>query len=362
MTLRVGLVGCGWIGEVYSTALATLEDAAVSACCASRIENARAFAARHRIPEATDDWRELVARDDVDVVAIGAPNDLHHPVTMAALAAGKHVIVEKPLAVTLEQCEEIVELAERTGLVVGYAENLCFAPKLVAAKQAVASGTLGEVRFVKQIEKHEGPHSRWFFAADRAGGGALMDMGCHGIEFARWLLGKPRVLAVTAHMDTWLHREGVHRDVTDLEDHVVLHLEFEGGVTALLESGWSLKGGMASRTEVQGTAGVLRASLLQEGTGLWIYSEKAAPAGWRAEPADWHHQLGYLQEMAHFLACVRSGERPRESAADGLAVLEIMLAAYCSAGARRRVELPFRPRGVRAPVDLWKQPPARLDD
>lgn len=351
---RLGLVGCGWISEVYAKALAEVPGAEALACCARSQESASAFAERLGIPHPCADWRELVARDDIDVVVVGVPNSLHHAVTVAALEAGKHVVVEKPLAVTLEEARDIVAVSARTGFGVAYAENLCFAPKYVRAKQLVEAGTLGTVRVVKQVEKHDGPHTRWFYEAAQAGGGALLDMGCHSIEFARWLLGKPAVKAVWAHMDTWLHED------TDLEDHVVLHLEFEGGATALLESGWSLKGGMASTSEIQGTGGVLRASLLQEGAGFQLFTDSGEETGWRAVDADWSRQNGYPQELAHFLDCFERGVRPSESAEDGLAVLEVMLAAYYSAGTGRKVALPFAPEGVKRPVDLWKNPPEGL--
>jgi predicted dehydrogenase len=347
---RLGLVGCGWISEVYVDALVELPNGEAVACCATSLERAQAFAARKGVPHACGDWRELVAREDVDVVTVGVPNALHHVVTIAALEAGKHVIVEKPLCLSLEEAREIVATAERVGKVVAYAENLCFAPKYVRAKQLLDQGALGQVRVVKQVEKHDGPHTRWFYERDAAGGGALLDMGCHSIEFARWLLGKPAVTAVWAHMDTWKHAD------TELEDHVVLHLEFAGGATALLESGWSLLGGMASNAELQGTAGVLRVDLLQDGAGMSLYQAEGEEPGWRSVDADWHRQQGYPQELAHFLACMESGEQPRESAADGLAVLEIILAAYESARTGAKVTLPFQPQGVTRPVDLWKAP------
>jgi len=353
---RIGIIGCGWIGGVHADAIAMLPNAEVTACCASRQESADRFAAGRKIGFACADHRRLVERDDVDVVIIGTPNRLHHRQALDALSAGKHVIIEKPLAVTLEEAEEIVAAGRAANRVVAYAEELCFVPKFTRAKELMDQGALGQVEVVKQVEKHEGPHARWFFEASEAGGGIAMDMGCHSIECARWLVGKPRVRSVYAHMRTWLHREGRHRDVTDLEDDCVIHLEFEGGATALLESSWTLKGGMDSRTEIHGTGGVLYADLLQAGMGMKLYTERAEPRGWSHPDNAWSFQNGYPQEIAHFLRCMETGETPRESGLDGLAVLEILLACYQSAGSGKRVDLPFRPRGVARPVDLWRKP------
>jgi predicted dehydrogenase len=98
---------------------------------------------------------------------------------------------------------------------------------------------------VKQCEKHGGPYSPWFWQPEEAGGGILMDMGCHSIEFCRWFMGKPKVKSVFAHMNTY-----VHSDKTKEEDHVIVLIEFEGGEIALCESSWALQGGMDSIMEV----------------------------------------------------------------------------------------------------------------
>lgn len=358
---KIGLAGCGWISRVFVEAFRSLPNAEVVACCASSSESAERFAAELGIENACADWRDLVAREDVDVITVGTPNVLHHPIAVAALDAGKHVIVEKPLAMSLEEGREIFQRAQQADRVVGYAENLCFAPKYEKAREMLMEGALGKPLVIKHVEKHDGPHSAWFYQRASAGGGALMDMGCHSIELTRWLLGKPTVTAVWAHMATVLHRDGMDPRPTDLEDHAVVHLEFEGGATALLDTGWSLKGGMASRLEIQGSEGVLEADLLGDGTGMKVFREDTVPPGWQPVDADWHRENGYPQELAHFLGCMETGQAPRESAADGLAVLEIMLAAYHSAFTGRKVSLPFRPKNITHPVDLWTSPPASLD-
>ncbi|BBM87276.1 Gfo/Idh/MocA family protein [Candidatus Uabimicrobium amorphum] len=361
---RVGIIGCGWISGVHCEALAMLANAKCVACCGSSMEKAQEFAAKHKIDHYFGDYRELAASSEVEVVIICTPNYLHHEMAISCLQHGKHVIIEKPLAMSLEQCEDIIQQAQVANRIVGYAEELCFVPKFVAAKNKVQQGAIGEVRHIKQIEKHDGPHSRWFYEPDLAGGGIVIDMGCHSIEFARWFLGKPRVTSVWSHMETWLHREGVHPDVTKEEDHSIIHLEFENGATALLESSWTLKGGMDSRTEIHGTGGVIYADLLQQGMGMKMYSDHGGnehPQGWSFPEHSWNYQNGYPQELAHFLDCMEKGVQPMESAQDGLEVLEIILACYYSAGVGRKINLPFRPRGIKRPIDLWLSPPTELD-
>jgi predicted dehydrogenase len=106
--------------------------------------------------------------------------------------------------------------------------------------------------------------------------------------------------------------------------------------------------------EVQGTEGTLRVDLLQRGAGMDLFQAGGAEPGWRSVDADWSRQNGYPQELAHFLDCAATGATPEESAADGLATLEVIYAAYASARSGAKVALPFQPAGVERPVDLWK--------
>lgn len=357
-TWKIGLAGCGWISDVYAESLKALPNAEIVGCCASKVENAQNFAKKKDLPRVFRDVREMLWSNEIEVVMVGLPNHLHHPVAIEALKAGKHVVIEKPLALSLEQGQDILQTARQSGRQVAYAENICFIPKYVKAKEIAESGQLGKIRFIKEIEKHDGPHTPWFYKREPAGGGALMDMGCHSIEFARWILGKPEVKSVWAFMDNWMHRPGAHPKPTELEDHAVLHLEFQNGASALLESGWTLKGGMVSEAQLHGTMGVLHCELLQEGAGMKMYTDRS---GWKSVDADWHRQNGYPQELAHFLDCLEGGKAPSESAEDGLKVLEIMLAAYYSAGTGKKINLPFKPKGIQYPVDLWKNPPSRLN-
>ncbi len=145
----------------------------------------------------------------------------------------------------------------------GYAEELCFTPKYVRLKQLVAEGALGKVHLVKQSEKHDGPHASWFFDTRRSGGGVTFDMGCHAIEFFRWLLGDPstgakaQIVGAFAQMGTF-----VHGDKTDGDDEAILLLTFEGGAIGLAEESWTKPGGMDDRAEVFGSEGQAYADVL----------------------------------------------------------------------------------------------------
>ena len=356
---RVGLIGTGFIGEIHAAALKRVADAEVVAVASPTPGKAKAFAREHGIAKAFEDYRDLVALREVDVVTLGIPNCLHAQAAIDAANAGKHVICEKPLCRTLEEADRMIEACRTAGVLLLYAEELCFAPKYVRARQLVEEGALGRVFLIKQSEEHFGPHKPWFWDVEKSGGGVLLDMGCHSIEYARWVFGKPKVRSVTANMGTY-----VHGDKTKGEDHSFCIVEYEGGRTALAENSWAKQGGVDDRCEIYGSGGFTRADLLR-GSSLLTYSEpgygyaveKAATTqGYTFTMFDEIWNYGFPQEMAHFVRCIQGKETPVETGEDGREVLKIIHAAYESAGTGRRIEWPYQPRPVEKPIDLWLTP------
>jgi predicted dehydrogenase len=290
---------------------------------------------------------ELLADPRVTLVFVNSPNRLHAPHALAALEAGKQVVVEKPLCLSLDEADSLVAAAARRGVMLGYAENLCFAPLYRRARELLRQGAVGRVLWARQAEKHGGPYSPWFFERAEAGGGALMDMGCHGIEALRFVFDRPAVRAVSARLATTLHA-----DKTRLDDDAEVRLALADGATLVSESSWVVKSGMQSTLEVHGAEGTLFVDLTGE-TRLRLLKPGGAVT---RPPVDPLLEHGYLGELEHFLAAAR-GAPCEETGAEGRAVLEILLAAYASAGeGGRDVALPFRPAKAGAPVDLWKTP------
>ncbi|MEE2887877.1 MAG: Gfo/Idh/MocA family oxidoreductase [Planctomycetota bacterium] len=354
--VRIGLVGSQFISSIHARALRRCADAEVVAVSSPTDGNAARFAAEFDIPASFTDHRTMLEMEDLDMVIIGAPNHVHCQLTLDAAAAGKHVVLEKPMCMNLEEADRMIEACRVAGVKLMYAEELCFAPKYVRLKQLLDDGALGSPTLLKQAEKHDGPHAPHFWDVQRSGGGVTMDMGCHGIEFFRWMLGRPKVLSVYAQMGTH-----VHGDKTQGDDNAILILEFENGVTAVAEESWSKLGGMEDRAEVHGSAGVAYADLLQ-GSSITTYSkdgygyavEKSGPTqGWTFTMYEEEWNYGFHQEMAHFVDCVKNDREPLVTGQDGRAVLEVILAAYESAGTGRKVALPFEPQGVEKPIDLW---------
>lgn len=357
---RVALIGAGFIADIHAESYHRfVPDAEIVAVCARHAERARAFADRHRIPRVFTDVDAAIADSGCDIVDVCIPNHLHARTTIAAAKAGKHVIIEKPLCLTLEEADEMIAVCKTHGRKLMYAEELCFAPKYERVRGLVREGAIGAVYHMRQCEKHSGPHSDWFYDLNQSGGGALMDMGCHGLAWFRWMLGgNPRAVSVTAHMQTGL----IHASRTRCEENSICIVEFEGGVVGVAENSWAKLGGMEDRVEVTGTGGVVYADLFMGNSAL-TYSDKGygyamekagSTQGWTFTNFEEAFNQGYPHELQHFIECVRTDAQPVTTGEDGRAVLELMCAAYESARTGRKVPLPFRPQ-VSKPIDLWLQ-------
>ncbi len=220
-------------------------------------------------------------------------------------------------------------------------------------------GALGRVYQMRQSEKHSGPHADWFYDVDQAGGGVLMDMGCHAFGWFRWMLGgNPKIESVSATMGTVMHG-GRGRG----EDNAVTIIEFEGGVIGVAEDSWAKLGGMDDRIEVYGTKGVSYADLFA-GNAALTYSEAGygyalekagATTGWTFTIFEEAFNQGYPQELRHFIECVREDKTPLITGEDGRVVLEIIYGAYESAGLGRKVR-PDRARYARQNISQTDRP------
>jgi predicted dehydrogenase len=313
------------------------------------------LADKYRIPRVYNDYLELAADNDIDAVTITAPNALHCEMTLAMAEAGKHVICEKPLCMTLEEADRMIEACRSHGVLLLYAEELFFTPKYLKAKEMADAGAFGKVHLIKQSEKHSGPHSDWFWDVKRSGGGALLDLGCHGIAFAYWFLGRPKILSTYSHLGTY-----VHGAKTQADDEAVTVVEFAGNALGIIENSWTRRGGMDDRVEVYGEGGLTIANL-HMGNALQTYSEygfgyavEKAPTtkGWTYPVFEELWNYGFPQEMRHFARAIRGLETPQATGEDGRAVLEAVYAAYASAGLGRKVQLPYSPTASR-PIDEW---------
>ena len=354
--IGVGIIGSQFAAELHAEALGRLRDVALVAVASPTENHVRDFAERHHVAHWFTDYRDLLAMDAIDMVILTLPNYLHAQACVDAAAAGKHVVCEKPLCLNLEEADRMIEACRVGGVKLMYAETLAFTPKYRRAKELADVGALGKLHLIKQAEKHDGPHSPWFWDVDLSGGGATFDLGCHGIEYCRYVMNKEPVTSVYAHMNQFMHSAR-----TEGDDHALIAIEFVSGAIGVIEASWCHPGGMDDRVELHGNAGSTYADLLH-GNALTTFStagyeyavEKAAGTkGWTFTVYDEIGAYGFPEEDRHFVGCVREGLDPIENGEDGKAVLEIVMAAYESARTGRKVKLPFRPK-VKKPIDLWQ--------
>ncbi len=352
---KVAILGTGFIAKIHlESYMRFVSDAEIVAIYGRNLQSAQALAKEHGIAAAYDDIEKMLGECDAEVVDICLPNYLHHEACMKAVEAKKHIIIEKPLAMTLEEADEMIDACKKNNLLLMYAEELCFAPKYERVRALVECGAVGEVYMLKQAEKHSGPHSDWFYQKETAGGGVMMDMGCHALAWFRWMTGNAKIKSIYADMKTVYHNK-----ITDCEDNTITIVEFENGVTAIAEDSWAKHGGMDDRIEVYGSKGVSYADLFR-GNAALTYStegydyamEKAGGTqGWTFTVFEEAFNQGYPQELAHFIDCVRTGKTPIVTGEDGRAVLEMIYAAYASAKEGKKITLPFSAK-VKYPIEL----------
>ncbi len=372
-TLGVGLIGTGFMGKCHALAFAAVGrvfgDVAaprLALLCDTPAERAVAMAGQFGFERATDDWQALVTDPAVDIVSITTPNRLHREIALAAIAAGKHVYCEKPLALTLAEAEEMAAAAERAGVrtMVGY--NYIKNPAFTHAVRLVEDGTIGRpIHFRGFVDEdyQADPEIAWTWRArlDEAGLGTLGDLGCHLVSMACGLLGP--IDSLIADMAT-VHEtrplpDGSGRAAVENEDVASALVRFASGVTGLIStsrSAWGRKNRLG--WELHGTRGMLvfeqeRMNELQ----LFVNDGPAATQGFRTIltgpshppygafcPAP-GHQLGFndlkVIEAAAFLRALASGDRPYPDFGHALAFERVIHAIARSA----------RNGGARVPVN-----------
>ncbi|MGA2664773.1 MAG: Gfo/Idh/MocA family oxidoreductase [Nitrososphaerales archaeon] len=348
--VKLGLVGTGFIlNDFYMPALREIPEARVVAVAGRTQGKTDAFARRWGIAKAYHgeaSYERLCGDPDVDAVVVALPNDLHLPVIVAAAERGKAVVCEKPLCRNLAEADEALRVVRKQRVVHCYAENQIFIPQVVRARRFIEDGAIGDVTWVRSREAHSGPHSKWFWDPERAGGGVLLDMGCHSIEVTRYLFGR-RPEATSAWVATLGHK-------TTLEDNSVVLLRYEGGGLGQCENSWTAKGGLDVRLEVFGSEGSVFVDTTRE-TGIRVFTtgsggkagyivEKAdAQSGWVYPAWSEHINNGYLSELKHFVDSIARGRQPSETFEDGRLVNAIMEAAYRSAREGRWLDLEGAP-------------------
>jgi predicted dehydrogenase len=350
--LKFAVIGGGFMGKAHSIALASYP---------MYVWPTELYPVRELIVEINDelaeeskkrfgynragtDWRAAIEDPDIDVIDILVPNVLHHDVVMAAIKAGKHVICEKPLALTAELAREMADAAEQAGVVNQVGFNWRLTPAVQLAKKLIDEGAIGDVRSIRSFWMGEFFNDPtvplvWRFKKEQAGSGALGDVGSHAIDFSRFLGGE--ITSVIGVQQQFVSErplpsgEGV--GPVDVDDATSFMLTFESGATGYIESSWAAPGKKTSAGfEVIGSTGSLAFNWERMGE-LKFYDggDAADRQGYRTilvgppHPFGEHfwpiagYQIGYSDtkviQVADFLAAVAgTSERPQTTFREGL--------------------------------------------
>ncbi len=350
---KVTMLGTGLIGDFYTATLHSQRSRDRVGVVYSRSEErGKAFADRWDIPVHTTSLEDAINHPDTDVVIVALPNHLHEEAIGKVAEAGKAVLCTKPLARSGEEARRIVEKVESAGVFAGYLEDLVYTPKTLKAVQSVHQGAIGDVTWVRSRETHPGPHSAWFWDKDQAGGGAIVDLGCHCIEIIRNFVGKGnRPVEVMCWADTLVHP-------IKAEDNAVALIKFESGALGQFEVSWTFRGGMDLRDEVAGTEGTiwldhfLRTGFQMYssgGGGGYVAEKLESTDGWLFPVGDEISELGYVDMFTDMFDALDEGRSPQETFYDGYIVNAVMDAAYKSAGSKQWEPVDIEWRGETTP-------------
>jgi predicted dehydrogenase len=386
--VRVGLVGCGFVAELHMYAYKRVYgvDAEVSAV-AARGDHVVAFANKHRIRTTHRDFKSLIADKDIDVVDICTPPALHATMIVQAMAAGKHVICEKPFAGYFGQSgdktpigkhvpkalmyERLLAEMDKTAAAVNasgrlfmYAEDWIYAPA-VAKTVEILNATKDKILFMKAEESHSGSHAAHAAQWSMTGGGSLIRMGCHPLSAVLYLKQveakargeKISVAAVTADVGNVAaglppqDHAFIKSNPVDVEDWGMLTLTFSDGTKSTVFSGDMIMGGVRNVIEAYTSGGSLFANITPNNhlmsyltdeeklKGVYITEKVDRKTGWQFICLEEEWTRGYLQEIQDFMECVSTGRKPLADLGLAYETIKVNYAGYWSAEEGRRITL-----------------------
>jgi predicted dehydrogenase len=332
--LRMGLVGCGLRGvfdpQSVARTIQSLDVAELVAIADSDAERARAAAEHLGLGDNHSDLAGLLRRDDVDAVYVVTPNPVHAPNGIAVLEAGKHLMLVKPMGMTLDECDRVLAAHRRSGRTLMIDSQLPFGPIARRAKELIAAGAIGRPVTTWDIQgrgKYRSGLSEWRFGQ---AGGIFFETLIHTLLFHRWLFDRPTARRVWAWGDRTVFQDYAYPDV------VWAHVELDGPISAVLGENHLMDQFFSSRVVV--------------GTEDTLYLERARLLlGGKSKPAevvfetDQTPRSGLAHSISHFVDCVQNNRQPELTGDDGRAATEIALAANRAMEIGQPLTLPLVP-------------------
>ena len=342
--LNFAIVGCGVIAPAHARSVAEIPGCRLVAACDTIPAKAEALARQFSV-EAHTDYAALLRRPEVDVVIIATPSGTHAELGQAALRAGKHVLVEKPMDISLDRADALIAAAREAGLILGVVSQHRFDPAVVALRQAAQAGRLGQLNFGAAHTKWYRTQAYYDSAAWRGtwaldGGGALMNQSIHYVDVLQYLMGP--VAEVSAYTANRAHAR------IEVEDVAVAALKFASGALGLIEANTAAYPGLSARLDIYGTDGlvVIENDQIKE----WRLRSGEAPAAevmagtttTATSSADIFF-LGHKRQIQDLAGAIRAGRPPQVDGIEGRKPLEIILAIYTSARTGRPAAIGAQP-------------------
>lgn len=337
--MRVALIGCGRVARAHAAALARSPVATLAVAVDIRRERAEAFAAQYGCEAATD-WEKVVTRPDIDAVEICTPHYLHAPQAIAAASARKHILTEKPMAISVADADAMIAAAEENGVMLGVIFQNRYNPASQAAKQAVESGEIGTVRGARAFltwDRSDEYYSQsdWKGTWDKEGGGVLIDQAIHTIDLIQWLMGPAE--SVVATYDTRNH------ELINVDDMAEATIRFRSGALASLYANCYYPYNADVFVEVVGTKGWVRVlkdvAYIKVANVTRTVEPVADPDQPALGPGYWGQS--HAIQINDFYRSVLEGRRPFIDGHEGKKAMELVLAMYQSARKGERVFLPL---------------------
>jgi len=334
MSYKIAFAGAGYIINIHAKAAQAQKHVELVAVVEKFSDKADALAQKFKIKNKFETVGQMLKTGGVDALVIGTPNFLHAPQAIAALKAGVHVMVEKPMAMSVREAENMMEASAKSGAKLMVAHCWRFDKDVNWLK--AQSKKLGRIIRTKSygVHTHWGP-AGWFTQKQFAGGGALADMGIHALDTARFLLGDPQPVSVYAKI-------GTHYKDFDVDDTGVIIVEWDNGATSYIESGWwqPHSDGPEAATQLYGTQGFGQLFPTQlELPNVKAQKLDIIKSGFKFPRKEHCPQSMYNAQMAHFIECIRKDKTPVPGGLEGLMNMKVVDAAYKSSKTGKVVEI-----------------------
>lgn len=322
--MKIAFAGTGYINKIHAQSSRNL-GVDLTAVVNHKPESMAEFGKRFGISRQYETVKALLKAGGVDALVVSTPNYLHAPQTIAALKAGVHVLVEKPMAMNAREAEKLMNASAQSGATLMVAHCWRFDPDVLWLKKQ--SKKLGKIIRTKGYGVHTlwGP-SGWFTQKEFAGGGAMADMGIHALDTARFLLGDPQPVSVFAKIGTY------YKDF-DVDDTGVIIVEWDNGATSYIESGWwqPHADGPEAATQLYGTQGFGQLFPTQlEVPNIKAQKVNVIKSGFKFPRKEHCPQSLYDTQMAYFIGCIRKKKTPVPGGLEGWTNMKVVDAAYKS--------------------------------